>query len=390
MTAENLRVPRGENAGRIWFAHVLRGLAALLVAVAHLGTIYPAGPLVAAAIGHFTPRANVIAVPWSPWFRFESTFHVSLGPLAVVLFFLVSGFVIPFSLHRTSVRAFTARRFFRIYPTLWACLAITLLVLVVQHAISGSPVPFTRPVIAKNATLISPYTDDPWIEPAAWTLAIEELFYVTAALLAWRGVLDKARWLLAVAAGCALVAFVPSTQHGSPVVFWLTYNLTFLPMLLVGTVIHEVWERRWSRNKAVAVGAGLFALYVIGLYAGPNNPQATLYFRSSLISLAIFVTLARYGSRLKYSRPLDLLSSISYPLYLLHGVNGYVLLRWLEAHNVSYYIGLPIAIVAALAGAALVHYFVEVPMTRVGRRVGANLSNGRAAASSDINVDSRS
>ncbi|MBA2609921.1 MAG: acyltransferase [Actinobacteria bacterium] len=371
MLTADVTIPRGENAGRIWFPHFLRGCAALLVAVAHLSEVYPRAPTVAAALGHFSPRANPIDVPWSAVAEAEVASRVSFGWIAVAIFFVVSGFVIPFSLRRASIRGFTVRRFFRIYPTLWACLAITLLVLVVQRFLSGSSVPYTAPEILKNAALIAPYTDDVWIEPVAWTLAIEELFYLTAALMASRKVLADARWILAVGAACCALAFVPSTRDGTPFIFWLTYNLTFLPLIYVGAVIHEVWEQRWSRNKGIAVAAALILLYAIGLYAGPTSPEATLSLRSSLIGIAIFVAIATNSSRIKYSRALDLLGSISYPLYLLHGVNGYVLLRWLEAHGISYYIGLPVAIAGALAGAVLVHYFVELPMMRLGRRLGA-------------------
>jgi len=115
----------------------------------------------------------------------------------------------------------------------------------------------------------------------------------------------------------------------------------------------------------------LYALFVVGLYVGPNGPQASLYSRSAAVGIAIFVLLAARSAHVKYSRVLDFLSSISYPLYLLHGVNGYVLLRWLEAHGISYYIGLPVALAAAIAGAVAVHYAIERPVIRLGRRIGS-------------------
>jgi peptidoglycan/LPS O-acetylase OafA/YrhL len=51
--------------------------------------------------------------------------QVSLGTLAVLGFFVISGFLVTRSALRTSFRSYAWRRFLRIFPGFWACLVVT-------------------------------------------------------------------------------------------------------------------------------------------------------------------------------------------------------------------------------------------------------------------------
>ena len=62
-----------------------------------------------------------VAAPGTLWVH-ELTKPINAGRLGVVLFFAISGFVIPFSIklaHRYPVREFLLTRFFRLYPAYW-------------------------------------------------------------------------------------------------------------------------------------------------------------------------------------------------------------------------------------------------------------------------------
>lgn len=109
-------------AGKIIFADQLRGLAALLVVINHYSGIYWFMPgFVAGFI--FAPvqtapvpplAAAIVNVPFNP------------GVLGVALFFMISGFVIPFSFRHHSSVTFLIARVLRIYPAYWLALAIGL------------------------------------------------------------------------------------------------------------------------------------------------------------------------------------------------------------------------------------------------------------------------
>jgi peptidoglycan/LPS O-acetylase OafA/YrhL len=102
----------------VGFAHLLRGLAALLVVVFHQGQLFWARNAVASAIS-FTPPLPSPVLPAGAaaleWLRAHG--NLNLGTVGVGLFFLISGFVIPMALERYSAHGFLVARFFRLYPT---------------------------------------------------------------------------------------------------------------------------------------------------------------------------------------------------------------------------------------------------------------------------------
>ncbi len=104
--------------------------------------------------------------------------------MALCLFFLVSGFVVPYALERGTLGSFFVRRFFRLYPTLWVVPpASTWRVLALQARVPGGrPSRSARRTSPATPSSSSPYLRMPWIEPVLWSLAVEELFYVLAAL----------------------------------------------------------------------------------------------------------------------------------------------------------------------------------------------------------------
>ena len=359
---------RPEAGGqRVWFAHAIRGPACLLVVFTHLFHLFPNEQVLVASLGHFSPAEGLPRVPWAGAMEFLDRQQISTGTVGVLLFFLVSGFVIPFSLQQGSPGSFFVRRVFRLYPTLWVCLLVTVAMLAVQAQVQGSALPYGPKALGANALLVSPYAWLPWIEPVLWSLAIEELFYVLAATMAWRGLLQSRVVLLVVAAG--LTAAAVGTAGAAPTgpLFWLGFNATYVVFILIGVVAHNLYRRAWRPLESVAIGAAILGLYAVANHNGPATGVAQLYLRSSMVALTIFGGLFLVRDRLPYSALLDRLSNISYPLYLLHGVNGYVLLRAVYALTDSYYLAAVVSLVAAVVVAVAVHHWIEAPTNDFGR-----------------------
>ncbi|HGM7838215.1 TPA: acyltransferase family protein, partial [Serratia marcescens] len=82
---------------RLEYIDAIRGIAALSVVIAHF----------------------IVPIYGAENFVFS---HVlDIGKIGVVLFFIISGFIIPFSFRRENggVKAFFISRFFRLYPGYW-------------------------------------------------------------------------------------------------------------------------------------------------------------------------------------------------------------------------------------------------------------------------------
>src|SRR5882724_4206152 len=99
-----------ERQPRNGFLDGLRFLAALMVIAFHFGFR-----------GHAESGYLSLDFP-------ELSPVVRYGYLGVPLFFMISGYVIPWSIKGRTLRYFAAHRFIRLYPTFWFCLVFTLLV----------------------------------------------------------------------------------------------------------------------------------------------------------------------------------------------------------------------------------------------------------------------
>src|SRR5206468_2339041 len=86
-------------------------------------------------------------------------------------------------------------------------------------------------------------------------------------------------------------------------------------------------------------------------------------------ALGVFTALYLVRDALPYARVLDWLAGVSYPLYLVHTVIGWVVMHFLYRLIPSWYVVVPVTAAIVIAMAAAIHRYVEVPTTRLGRRL---------------------
>ena len=379
-TAGGAQPPEAE---RIWFAQALRAVACLAVVVAHYTALFALFPGTVANLCLCPPLEGLPRPAYLRLYAALDACHFSLANFGVALSFLVSGFVIPFSLRRDGPAGFMVRRFFRLYPTLWLVLLLLLAVLALNARRYGLTFPFGPRVIAGNALLVSSYLGQPFIESVCWTLLVEELFYVLCALCAWRRVLDQPAAVLLVAlaaAGVAVSFSFPWLTAGTPgwhyPVFFLRINATFVVFIFIGVVLHHLYRGAWRPRLALPMVVALFGLFALGCrygvvrYAGGVAP----WLGPGLAALVLFAALLAVNRWLPYARWLDRLAAVSYPLYLTHATLGYIVIRAVYLGSGSLYLGFAAAFAAALALSAVLHRFVERPAIDLGRRLAARLS----------------
>ncbi len=198
---------------------------------------------------------------------------------------------------------------------------------------------------------------------------MEELFYLIAATAAWRGLLASRVFVFACAVGLTL--FSVATKEAGPGSFWsaMGFYATFVVFILIGVVLHYLYRRVWARAESLLLVAGIFGLWIFAIHHRALGALTAAYISTSIVALAIFVGPFLIRAHLPYSAWLDRLSNISYPLYLLHGVNGYIVIRAVYAVTGDYYVGLAAAVTVAVATATVVHLLVETPTNDFGRRV---------------------
>jgi len=322
---------------RLVFIDALRGLAALAVAAYHIERY---GPLAG-------PTSRSIAGPVET--------AIEHGWIGVPVFFVISGFVIAYSLKSAWVTPrylglYALRRSIRLDPPYWTTIAVALALHFVLPRLLDVPSPLDSPPSLKQVAWHLLYLQNVMgydnLSVGLWTLCIEVQFYLLYAMLqgfaqrcggpsGWAGGGGE-RALLASFAPLALVSLVVyrnAALFASPAWWWLApvksdaCVLRYFWMFFLGMLVHWTlagrtrpwlvpcyllclaarfaepdnlrldgsewlsWDRPWPLEIAIAGSAGA-AIYIIGA-------------RGALAAVG-------------HSAWLQFLGRISYSLYLIH------------------------------------------------------------------------
>jgi len=311
------------------------------------------------------------------------------GLFGVGLFFVISGFVIPFSFARADWRGFAIGRALRIYPTYWAGLTVSLLVILGMGALAGKAFPYSGGVVALN--FLPGIRDAAWvpgIDGVIWTLDIEIKFYIVCALSA--ALLRAGRpsvFLIPILLSISAVLLGPTMasmlKTGSAYYGYLSvYSTTvlFLDLMFIGVAFNFVYRRLLGGALFLAVVSFLFGSMCAVWWSTSTLPMNLLWTYGAAV--LTFAAAFAYPGVFK-SRPLtDFFADISYPLYVVHAVLGYAVLRLAAGAGVPAWLAIVIAFVSSIAVATAIHFAVEVPSHQVGRRLARRYrgEGGRAGA----------
>ena len=379
----------------------LRAVAVLLVVYAHLSRTLFTG-------------ARAVTAEW-----------LHAGTAGVMLFFLVSGYIIPASLERHgSLRTFWVSRLCRLLP-LYVVVTVAVVALHGFGRLPLDPALAADPLTAAvaHATLLPHLLGVPLVTPVLWTLTFEMAFYllvgalfalrrhragallamvlavvavgtaplapgvaaghvtlgVAAVLVLALGAVASGRRRLVVAGALLLggLAATLLTVGQDPAHAW--DGLLIIAVMLVGTTIHRADHGliRWWQAGVVAavVAAGLLVNWCAQLAS--LNALTPRYVTRSVVTLVVFAgafALFRLARRWPTPRLLAWTGLVSYSVYLVH----YVLLELLRPVLTGLGERLPAAAEVPVAAAYLglvagvswlTYRFVEVPGQRFGRRV---------------------
>ncbi|MES2187020.1 MAG: acyltransferase [Pseudomonadota bacterium] len=361
------------------YAHVdsLRAIAALLVLWAHTAEIY--ATLGLQSVG----SAGVIGVAVGGQWMNAVAHSFDFGRMGVVLFFAISGFVIPASLKGTradGLRRFAISRFFRLYPAYWFSIPLGAITF---YWIWGKP--FSAYEFALNFTMLPGALHVQPAEGLYWTLATELQFYCLCAVLFAVGGLRRIR----VLAGLTVVFALVFAKYGGASRGLLGAHLS---IMLFGTLCRYYLESDRQARRSQLLGifllgyalvwAALPFVAVWQIQAGRWSEASLFLYRTYAIGLGIFcVGLTAVRIRWRFAA---WMGEISYSLYLLHPVVLYgffwLLLHYGPAGLYGLHLGVYVGAVAATTVllSALNYHYLEKPAIRLGKyfahRTPANLA----------------
>jgi len=258
----------------------------------------------------------------------------------VPIFFTVSGFLIYASYDRKKdLKIYFRNRFLRIFPGLWACLALTLVSLGVFGYLNSTALQ-DRQVwlwIPSQFTFFQVFTPDVFRSFGAgspngslWTIPTEVMFYTFVPVFFWFALKLKMNktWLIlilmALSYGYNIYCGLYRDEQGTTAVFkMMSKNLfPFLFYFLIGTLIYQHWERikSWYEGRGLYWLAG-YALYfsVFSLWLQYFEPgyYPNFFGLVSVIILSQVVIALAYSGR-DISHKVLHGNDISYGVYLYH------------------------------------------------------------------------
>lgn len=324
--------PRGE----VRVVTLLRGLAALAVAVYHLTNMdYLAG----------TTLRRVGSVGW----------------MGVEAFFVISGFVIPYAMaaagyERSRFRAFLLRRVVRIDPPYLASMALCMGLAwgaAALHLGNAKPPSYSVGQVLAHLGYLNNFLGYQQINRVFWTLGIEFQYYILIG--AFHAAITRGRWTVtlgALAAGMLLDRLVQQTAvHPTQVIsHWV-------PLFLMGISVAS-WrlQRLGTRDLALTLLAcSLVATVELSL------PIAAV----ALATALLIATLPDLSTP-----PLAWLGRISYSLYLVHVPIGERAMNLLQRLHPPPLVGLAGAIAITLLASWAFFRWVEEPARLWAARIG--------------------
>jgi peptidoglycan/LPS O-acetylase OafA/YrhL len=281
----------------------------------------------------------------------------SKGYLGVEIFFVISGFIIPYSLLTKNYRVsgfytYFKQRVLRINPPAY----ISILLIIAQWLVIDKFVlhstkhldTLTWGRLLHNFLFTVPFTSYTWISIVFWTLAVEFQFYIVIGLL-YNSLFERpAAWFFGLYALAGLAAMLP----GSEVVGFIHYSAFFA---LGGIAL--LWRQR--RLPLAGYVAGLAAFSAVAYWqTGPYGMLAGL-----LTALAI--------NNINFRIPiLSFVGKLSYSLYLTHAIFGtsfeFVLVRLFPPSSDAQKLVLTGGcLVLAVGGAYVFYRLVEQPCMRL-------------------------
>lgn len=354
----------------------LRGVAAIMVLILHVGMTFLRAPGIKAQGDGLLGFLQMI----------------DLGRIGITIFFLISGFVICRSISgvkHLATKQFLTKRFYRLFPLFWFSLFSGLYFIWYLNDRS-----ITTSLVVANLTMVPAFFGEEFIIGLYWTLETELIFYSLIVLLFVFGVLKKPTILILLTflfyGVLGLLNFSPSIDLLLPHWRATPYHLS---LMIYGIIIRYWFDEQPLRKKPLLPSSliqrafivqtvTLFLVPLIVFYRFGFNPQTN--FVSDAIAYLLGISLFFAGLYFwKNPAPFfSYLGKISYSIYLMHPVVFYTVYHFFEKNSILNHWHISVYIIICLClsiGVAhLTYTFIERPFNRRGHRIAASLATENA------------
>lgn len=247
------------------------------------------------------------------------------GYLGVDLFFIISGYVIAFSINNRTWEQFMISRIIRLYPTYWLSVLVTYVVLVLY----GHSIGLKTLVI--NMTMFQDVFGVESIDGVYWSLLVEMKFYIlimfTIKILRIRPIIFSIIWFVI----SGILNYFPDENFIKDLLQWGLIT-KWSNLFIFGLIINEL--KQGDSKMFVKIFAVLIAINIItsgvarseGIGDIFNVIYNELYVALALGTFICLFAFFAFNDVLPHWRIVKVMAGLSYPLYLTHQMIGYKLI----------------------------------------------------------------
>lgn len=368
-----MTAPTEKHASFIPFIHAVRGVAPLIVMWSHL-------------VGLWIYQSSIT---WEPWVAFYNyvmlPFHIYQGGghLGVVLFFLISGYVISHVATRESRIDFAVKRIFRIIPPLFLAVFAVYIsnTLLAERGLPLLPGTHSTKVedYLLTATLMDRFVySQSFSLSVTWTLVAEFWFYGFVLLIIplMKDYPVKATFILlgmfsALASPSIIIPYFSANFE----------NTVYIPMFIVGRIFFLMDHKKVTPEQAWLLASSSALLFFATHEARfPNQLFQGPIVKAYTYPAAIIIFAGLRSMKLRsVPKPLMFFGDISYSMYLLHIPVGLTIIIMLSG-QISYGWSLMLAVIVTIALSWVSYHLIEKPSQKAARKVCALLGRRPKAA----------
>jgi peptidoglycan/LPS O-acetylase OafA/YrhL len=303
------------------------------------------------------------------------------GYLGVDLFFTISGFVVLLSAWGRRPHEFVISRIVRLYPAYWVAVTITAIVSLTlsQRLFIVTPLQYVA-----NMTMLNAVAHIANVDVVYWTLYAEIRFYLLVFVLACVGI-TRSRVVTVLWAWLAATAVVEShvLPAGVATTLDIIVQAQWSHYFIAGMALCLIYRAGYSWQ----LGAILAIAYANAVYQAinfgslvANRYHQTLH--SAVIAAVITVIfIAMTLIALRVTRGLGrawfaVAGALTYPLYLVHAYNGFVIINLIGRH-LNRWVLLVVMVTGMCCAAYAIHRLVEARFAGRLKRALTRLAAGQ-------------
>jgi peptidoglycan/LPS O-acetylase OafA/YrhL len=309
---------------------------------------------------------------------FHEEYTFKYGGIGVDLFFMLSGFVIFMTLNYVKTgKEFVIKRFARLYPVYWACLTLTLLLIVIDYHINyQKPLPDGLFIdYAVGLTMLQRIVGINDLDGPYWSLAVELVFYALMFLLYKLKLLHRTVPVLFVIALVELIMqlllhYLPRTGIVGNI-YQIEASLLlphFIPLFLAGILFYQIYDGKKGISNYLLIALCFVMqtfehesrhIEMFNMVPGEYNATLAVFFFLFILFVNGKLGFIVNGVTLFLGR-------ISYALYLFH---QYIIIRFIIPYfngvlHLSYFVTCIIAITIVIAIATLNTFLIDEPLRK--------------------------